>query len=175
MLTDDPQIRQRIRLQTQRGNDVCPLSEMQAAVLMPQLEKLDDQNQKRTEAVALLRQQLEGCEFLEVVSAEQSATSAPAFYKVAIRCRHIADRTQLETLSSLLRRHGVPIDPAFTGLHLTHSSRRFRAAGSLDNATALHHQLLTLHHPVLLADDQIIRRMSGLLHRHTRDDVRGDI
>src|SRR5579863_1976550 len=49
-LRDD--VAQRIKLYTQRGNDAYPLSELQAAAIIPQWERLDDDNARRTAAVA---------------------------------------------------------------------------------------------------------------------------
>src|SRR5262249_18400881 len=49
LLTNRPEIHQRAKLWQQRGNIVNPLSELQAAVLLPQLAKLDDRNAVRSD------------------------------------------------------------------------------------------------------------------------------
>ena len=49
----DAAVAQRVRLYTQRGNDAYPLSELQAVVLLPQLEQLAERN--RTRAANVLR------------------------------------------------------------------------------------------------------------------------
>ena len=54
LFTNDAAIAQRIRLHTHRGNDTYPLSELQAAVLLPQLERLAERNQIRAANVRLL-------------------------------------------------------------------------------------------------------------------------
>ncbi len=50
VLTNDDACAQRIRLWDERGNRACPLSELQAAVLLPQLEALPQRNRRRWRA-----------------------------------------------------------------------------------------------------------------------------
>src|SRR5437763_375725 len=54
ILTADAGAHQRARLWQNRANVVCPLSELQAAVLLPQLETLDARNARRLEQVRRL-------------------------------------------------------------------------------------------------------------------------
>src|SRR5207248_10385195 len=62
ILTRHADVAQRLRLTLQRGNQVCPLSVLQAAVLLPQLAKLADRNARRADAVGLLKQSLAAVE-----------------------------------------------------------------------------------------------------------------
>src|SRR4029077_13617558 len=57
-LTRHADVHQRARLWLHRGNHVCPLSELQAAVLLPQLDKLEERNRKRAANVQLLSEKL---------------------------------------------------------------------------------------------------------------------
>src|SRR5207245_1882948 len=54
ILTRQADTYQRARLGLHRGDHLCPLSELQAAVLLPQLDQLDARNRQRTENVRLL-------------------------------------------------------------------------------------------------------------------------
>src|SRR5262249_16778136 len=54
LLTRHADVHQRVRLALNRGNTTCPLSELQAAVLLPQVDKLDARNVRRAAAVRLL-------------------------------------------------------------------------------------------------------------------------
>ena len=54
VLTARPEIAQRIRLYTLRGNEAYPLSEMQAALLLPQWVRLEPDSAARAEVVAEL-------------------------------------------------------------------------------------------------------------------------
>jgi perosamine synthetase len=54
MLTSSPEIRQRAQVYCNRGNHAYPLSELQATVLLPQLERLDQRNRERSVSVSKL-------------------------------------------------------------------------------------------------------------------------
>lgn len=157
ILTNDAAIAQRIRLYVQRGNDAYPLSEMQAAVLLPQLHDLPRQTRLRLAHVRQLLTLLPAdCQVQPaLLPCAQTEQDVPSFYKVAFRHRTHNLDTVRDRFCDRIRKQGVALSPAFTGLHLTHSRRRFRAVGSLDHATKLHHTLMTLHHPVLLFSDLI--------------------
>jgi len=161
VLTSSDQIAQLIKLYTQRGNDAYPLSEMQAAILLPQLHQLDERNQRRCKSVEILRNALTETSPIEMVW-DESIDAESAYYKVAFlaRTRTSVDRNALAEHMRLL---GIPIDPAFQALHLTHAKSRFRAVGDLTNAAMLHNRLLTLHHPVLLEEMSEVTRIAELL------------
>ncbi|MEZ6046000.1 MAG: aminotransferase class I/II-fold pyridoxal phosphate-dependent enzyme [Planctomycetaceae bacterium] len=59
VLTNDPAIAQRIKVYQERGNLAYPLSEMQAAVLIPQWESLNEDHQQRLNNVQLLWEKIE--------------------------------------------------------------------------------------------------------------------
>lgn len=155
VLTKDPQLAQRIRLHTQRGNDAYPLSEMQAAVLLPQLKKLDARNRHRQTSVRAFLQELETTSLMPAL-APVGEKDLPSFYKVAFQlAEDLSDEAALsvrDSLSQAARRAGIALDAAFPALHLIHARRRFRMARELPRATALHHRLMTLHHPLLLQE-----------------------
>jgi perosamine synthetase len=162
VLTSNTSMAQRIKLYTQRGNDAYPLSEMQAAVLLPQLRQLDVRNQRRFENANRLEPAITDGHALRSAiwpkpadshSAGRNLDDQPAFYKMAFR---LADRFSAEQRKSAClaaRETGLPIDPGFHALHLIHSQRRFRAVGDLPNATALHNRLVVLHHTALEGDE----------------------
>src|SRR5205814_8009035 len=58
LITPHSSVHQRAKLWMNRGNQVCPLSELQAAVLLPQLEKLDARNRVRARNVQWLIESL---------------------------------------------------------------------------------------------------------------------
>ena len=168
VLTNRNDIAQRIKLYTQRGNDAYPLSEMQAAVLLPQLQQLPARTQARLASVRLLLRQLSSSSpFQPAVFPDPTAAVyvTPAFYKLAFRyCPGEQGHMSREDCAAVLRAQGVAMDPAFAALHRTHSQRRFRAIGDLPNATALHDTMMTLHHPVLLSDVEEISRLAAVLN-----------
>ncbi|MCH8924378.1 MAG: aminotransferase class V-fold PLP-dependent enzyme, partial [Planctomycetes bacterium] len=60
ILTSREEVHQRAKVFCERGNQAFPMSELQAAVLLPQLDKLDARNKARWESVRRLLDQLVG-------------------------------------------------------------------------------------------------------------------
>jgi len=161
VLTHDAQLAQRIRLYTQRGNDAYPLSEMQAAVLLPQIQMLDQRNERRQQSVELLLRHMSPKAEIDVIRDGHSNAEA-TYYKLAFLMADKDPRARDRFLQHM-RGFAIPLDNGFPGLHMIHAKTRFRAVGDLPNATAMHNQLLTLHHPVLLGCEDDIRRIANLL------------
>jgi dTDP-4-amino-4,6-dideoxygalactose transaminase len=152
LITGRDDVVQRLRLYTQRGNEAYPLSEMQAAVLLPQWEQLAEHTRRRAENVALLAELLgdaHGLRMLRSVLGE----SQPAYYKTGLQYDSAAfDGLPRDRFCEALRAEGIAVDVGFRGLHLIHARSRFRAAGGLPQATEADARCVTLHHPVLLGD-----------------------
>src|SRR5262249_4830481 len=83
ILTAQRTIAQRARIWQMRGNLVAPLSELQAAVLRPQLALLDENNRTRASRVAILREALRDVPGLRLFEAHLEQ-SQPAYYKVGL-------------------------------------------------------------------------------------------
>ncbi len=184
LFTNDAAIVQRIRLHTLRGNDTYPLSELQAAVLLPQFERLTERNQQRAVNVRLLLELLRDIKdlssFVRSNDCDRSIKSLdfqivtarfnqPGFYKLGFWY----DSAQFGDLSrdqfaSALRAEGIALDPGFRALHLTHSKGRFRAVNDLPNAARADSSLLVLHHPVLLGNEDDLRQIAEALSKITR-------
>lgn len=171
VLTNDATLSQRIRLHTQRGNHAYPLSELQAAVLLPQLERLDDRNCARLASVQQLLSKLAMAGLDNSLRAlNRSPSAADAFYKVGFQfCADDFGDISRDDFACAMRAEGIALDPGFRSLHMIHSRRRFRAVGNLSVATAADTGILVLHHPVLLgteADiDQIVEAAQAIRAR----------
>ena len=161
ILSNDPAIAQRIRVFRDRGNDAFPLSELQAACLLPQLDELPDQNTKRTAAVARLRDQLTDCTDLAPIHCE-FLDAEPAYYKVG----WIGDseRFDVDTFVCAIQREGVAIDRGFRGF-VKRSKRRCRHSGPLPHSTSAANNTLILHHPVLLSELDEIDNVATAIER----------
>ncbi len=155
VLTNREDVVTRIRRHSFRGNDAFPLSELQAAVVLPQLQTLDLLRQQRQQAVADLCEALSTVAGLRVVCQQPEATSgshSPDFYKVALEYDASAFAgLSRDAFAAAMQAEGIPLFPAFPGLHQTHARRRFRATGLLSHATRIAAGWLVLHHPFLLA------------------------
>ncbi len=164
LLTRRADVHQRARLLMHRGNLVCPLSELQAAVLLPQLDKLDARNAVRARNVeALVR-------LLEDVSGLRPFTNAlpetqPGYYKLG--WQYDAGRFGLPRprLIAAVRAEGVALDEGFKALHVGRSPSRFRAAGALTEAGRAHDGTVILHHPVLLGTPSEIEAVAAAVRK----------
>ncbi|MBY0230749.1 MAG: DegT/DnrJ/EryC1/StrS family aminotransferase, partial [Gemmataceae bacterium] len=146
LLTSDDGLAQRARLWLGRGNNlVAPLSELQAAVLLPQVEKLAERNRLRREAVGLLRSLLPPG--LRLFAAHPES----GYYKVGMRLDEAAFGLPRARLVAQARAAGIALDVGFRALHVGRSPTRFRAMGDLAGAGRAHCGTLILHHPILLA------------------------
>jgi perosamine synthetase len=177
-LTRHADLFQRARLWLHRGNHVCPLSELQAAVLAPQLDKLDARNQQRAVNVRLLSEGLSRARIplrpfvnrtilahasgwcadpTETLTRSVSeatarcADSQPGYYKLGFQYNP-ADFKGLsrERFLAAMRAEGIAFDEGFHALHVGRSPSRFRQVGDLAEASKAHEAALVLHHPVLL-------------------------
>jgi dTDP-4-amino-4,6-dideoxygalactose transaminase len=151
LLTNHPEIYQRARTLTNRGNQVAPLSELQAAVLLPQLEKLDARNRVRGQNVAYLRNRLARSLVIVPFMNELEETQ-PAYYKVGFKFDAAACRLSRDRFLAAARAEGLAFDEGFQALHVGRSAKRYRAAGALTEAEKSHHGTIILHHPVLLGE-----------------------
>jgi dTDP-4-amino-4,6-dideoxygalactose transaminase len=152
ILSRNADVHQRLRVLLHRGNHICPLSELQAAVLLPQLEKLDARNAVRaanvTKCLALL-QDVPGLRpFLN-----RAEDSLPSYYKLGFQ--YDASRFGLprDRFVAALQAEGIAFSDGFRGLHVERSPSRYRRAGELTEVENAHRGVVVLHHPVLLGGD----------------------
>ncbi len=172
LLTRHADVHQRARLVLQRGNHVCPLSELQAAVLLPQLDRLDACNARRAAAAGHLGgllAELPGlCPFVNPPEATGPDT-APGYYKLGVQLDAGQFGLAREALIAAVRAEGVALDEGFRALHVGRSPSRFRRASDLAEAERAHRGALVLHHPVLLGEpaelDEVIAALRKV-HDH---------
>ena len=167
VLTSDAQIHQRIKVFAERGNWAFPLSELQAAVLRPQLAKLDERNRKRRGRVAtILEATAELGQWLRPIACP--ANAEPAYYKLAWSLTAAESEPSLRArLIEKLQAAGVPMDVGFRGF-TRRSSRRCEKVGSLEHSERLSQSTLLLHHPVLLAEKESAQQIGEVLDCEVR-------
>lgn len=141
---------QRARLYLNRGNQICPLSELQATVLLPQLDKLDPRNDLRAKNVQMLADLIRQVPGLRAFS-NRCSDSASVYYKAGFQFDGAKFRgLSRELFVAALRAEGIAVDEGFHAFHVGRSPSRFRAIGDLAEATRAHQSAVVLHHPVLL-------------------------
>ena len=164
LVTARADIHQRARLANQRGNVVNPLSELQAAVLLPQLAQLAGRNAQRAAAARQVQESLRDVSGLRPF-VNRAADSAPGYYKFGWQFDAAAFGASRERLSTALRAEGVAWDEGFRALHVGRSPQRFRRAGDLAEAERAHHGCLVLHHPVLLGNDRDLEEVGAAVRK----------
>jgi perosamine synthetase len=156
---------QRARAYLHRGNLVCPLSELQAAVLLPQVAKLDERNARRAAAVARLAERLAGVRGLKPFQ-NPGVEGTPAYYKLGFQFDAAAfGGLPRERFVAAARAEGVAFDEGFRALHVGRSPKRFRKAGDLRVAEQAHAGCVVLHHPVLLGSEADVDRVAGAVQK----------
>ncbi len=162
LLTRRADVHQRARVWLLRGNHVCPLSELQAAVLLPQLDKLDARNARRATNVKRLAAAL-GPALAPFVNRE--GAGAPGYYKVGFQ--YDAERFGLPRARfvAALRAEGVAFDEGFRALHAGRSPKRFRKVGELTEAERAGAGAVVLHHPVLLGGAADVEEVAAAVRK----------
>lgn len=160
IITDSKLLQHRARLVCERGNNPFPLSELQAAVLLPQLAKLDARNAARAANVRRLVNGLSGIPGLTPLR-NTAADTTPGYYKLGFQY----DPTQFGGLArdrfvEAIRAEGVSLDAGFRALHVGRSRSRYRAAQELAEAERAHHGMVVLHHPVLLGTPRDVEEVA---------------
>lgn len=156
VLTGDPLMAQRMRVASERGNQLYPLSELQAAVLLPQLDKLPARHVTRLRHARQIVQRLKGGRVLRPAPWPRPGCE-PAFYKVGFWLAAPSGECRDEVRLAL-QAEGLAVDSGFRGF-VQRSSRRCRAVGTLQHAHRAAQHTLLLHHPVLLAPPHMMAQV----------------
>jgi len=165
LLTSSPEIRQRAQVYCNRGNHAYPLSELQATVLLPQLERLDDRNRERSMSVSKLAESLKAISGLRLLD-NRASSVFPGYYKLGFQYDPGEfDGLSREMFVQAARAEGIEFNAGFRALNLCRSSRRFRKAGELVVATVADSNMVVLHHPALLAGDEAIDQVTRGVHK----------
>ncbi|MEQ1904449.1 MAG: DegT/DnrJ/EryC1/StrS family aminotransferase [Pirellulaceae bacterium] len=168
VLTNDEGIHQRLKVWRDRGNDIAPLSELQAAALLPQLASLPQWQARRLEAAQHLAEVIRG-HADQFLLPEWSPQESPAFYKFPLlMSEQLVLRIPRNTLCEALQQRGIPAFEGF-GSFAKRSSRRCRTAMPLTNSQIAADRTILLHHPVLLTSpetiDQIGKEIVAIANR----------
>jgi perosamine synthetase len=161
LLTDRADVVQRIKIYSERGNQAYPLSELQAAVLLPQLERLAERNQRRLQNAMRLLDLCRGLSPLEPVTWDE-ARDGPSFYKVGWLFGAQQNVIRRDEFLTAVRAEGVALDEGFRGFALR-SGRRCRKVGGLPNSQEAAQRTVLLHHPILLSPPAEIDRIAGAI------------
>lgn len=155
VVTNDDSVAQRIKVFSERGNDSFPLSQLQAAALLPQLGQLRTFTDRRLKAASFLCEhinQIDGLTTLDLSTLSHengNSENVNAIYKVPVRIEPVGG--DVEALVAELQAHGLPVGTGFRGFY-RRSNRRCRKPVELPNSKMAAEQTLLISHPVLLHD-----------------------
>lgn len=162
IMTRRPEIHQRAKVYCEQGNHAFPLSELQAAVLLPQLVRLAERNQQRLAAVTRLLTGVRDLLYLKPLM-NQAVDSTPAYYKVGFQYDAVlAGRARADYILAA-QAQGVALDAGFRGFTLR-GEKRCRMADDLVQCRRAAESVLVLHHPVLLEPLETIDRVAQALN-----------
>lgn len=169
ILTARPDVFQRARLALGRGiQQWAPLSELQAAVLLPQLQKLPDRTAHRSGQVGRLLDAIRDLPGLRPFGPPPPA-SRPAYYKLGLWLDETAFGLPRDLFVKALRAEGLAFDAGFRALHVGRAPARYRAAGPLTVAEAAGRTVVGLHHPVLGLGTAEVDQVAGALRKTYRN------
>jgi len=172
LLVQRPDVLQRARLWLFRGiQQWAALSEMQAAVLLPQLAKLDERTVYRAQHATMLAELLRDVPGFRLFS-NTAPNSLPGYYKVGFQFEEKLFGLARERFVAALRAEGIAFDEGFRALHIGRGSGRFRAAGDLSEAERAHQGAVTLHHPILMGDACDIEQVAAAVRKTYRNASR---
>lgn len=159
LVTRHAEVFQRAKIYHERGNQAFPLSELQAAVLWPQLQTLDEDNLLRRRAAGELLRLVAGLPGLRPVVLPPPPEE-PGLYKLGyyFQPEELAE-CDIRRFVAAVQAEGVPLDRGFPGFVLR-SQRRCRAAGDLAASRRAAQATLVLHHPVLLEPAETLRAVA---------------
>jgi perosamine synthetase len=158
ILTREGRVHQRIKVFQDRGNLAFPLSELQAAALIPQMETLNHFHERRLASAKILAQHLQAS-ILSSYAIEGGDDQSPAYYKFPLL---LPEQTR-ESICTAASALGVPLFAGFRGF-ATRSSKRCRIAGSLVNSQRYAKETALLHHSALLLEESHVVRLAKTLH-----------
>ncbi|MCA9141721.1 MAG: DegT/DnrJ/EryC1/StrS family aminotransferase [Planctomycetaceae bacterium] len=163
IVTTRQDIAQRAKSYCEQGNNAFPLSELQAAVLLPQLEELDGRNAIRWDNAELLREQLRDINGLTPV-AEKPPESSASLFKMAWLFDKSTWTVDRDRFLAAMQAEGVAVDAGFRGF-TKRGSGRCRRVGHLTNSEQAAHETVLLHHPVLLESRSTIEKVVAAFHK----------
>jgi dTDP-4-amino-4,6-dideoxygalactose transaminase len=164
LLSRRPDVHQRARTHWLRGNVVAPLSELQAAVLVPQIAKLAERHRRRLASVQRLIGWLESVPGLRPFASSLPETQ-PGYYKLGLQLDERAFGLDRDRFVAALRGEGIAMSAGFAAQHVGRSPKRYRKGSSLAESERAHSGTVILHHPVLLGSDEELRQVADAVHK----------
>lgn len=161
VLSNSAEIFQRMKIFGNRGNEVFPLSQLQAAALLPQFETLDAKNKQRRTAVDAIVAATSDIEHLRGLGDFlDDEKENPTFYKLPWLLDDVRSNWTRSEFVKAIQAEGIAIDVGFRGF-MRRSPRRCKQIGPLTNSRVAAQQTILLHHPVLLENEDVVKKVAA--------------
>ena len=171
MFTPRAEVAQRAAVYCERGNDAFPLSELQAAVLLPQLDLLEQEHRTRAQGVEAIMNRAASLECLQFAGKTLDGgggAGSPAFYKLGMWFNLSPEcDISLDRFLAAVQAEGVALDRGFRGFTRRPASR-CRKVGDLPHSQYAAQATLVLHHPVLREGEAAAEKVAAALARAAR-------
>lgn len=132
-----------------RANVLCPISELQAAVILPQLGRLDERNSIRLKNAERLGALISGIPGIAPFR-NQVADALPGYYKLGFFYDpHRCGLPRGEFVRAM-RAEGVAVNEGFGPPWRPDGGRDVRTSGDIMTSMNAYNDVVVLHHPVLL-------------------------
>ncbi len=167
ILTNESRFAVKIDSILDRPSDASPLSPLQAAALLPQLQRLQECNQRRVATVRHLESKVISHLARWLWLSQSREHVEPAYYKVAWAAQSAEHRAAIIDLAAKL---GLPIGEGFRSM-VRSSERRCRKPVALHQSTRLGETIFVLDHAALLIREDRYRELGDMLQQleqHTR-------
>jgi perosamine synthetase len=172
VLTPHPGVHQRARLFLCRGvQQWAAMSELQSAVVVPQLKDLAARTAHRAARVQQLLHSLKDVPGLRPF-ANTVPDSRPAYYKLGFFYDEGAFGLSRDLFVKTVRAEGVAFDPGFRALHVGRAAGRYTAAGPLPHAETAGRTVVGLHHPVLGLGEADVEQVAAAVRKAYRNRAR---
>jgi dTDP-4-amino-4,6-dideoxygalactose transaminase len=116
VLTNAAEVYQRAKIFGNRGNEVYPLSQLQAAAILPQLKTLDARNEQRLVSTRLLIENTSNTTILSPLQQViEDENLKPVFYKLPWLIDDVRSHWTRSEFVAAVQAEGVAIDVGFRG------------------------------------------------------------
>lgn len=173
VVTNDSLVAQRMTVFCDRGNNAFPLSEIQAALILAQYERLEEDHEARLQIAKNLVEKMRHFPWLHFPY--DVNRDSLAFYKLGLMIRPAGTQVDLDAYASLrsvvlggLLSHGIEAGEGFRGF-ASRSPKRYRVPSTLQQCQQISARTILLHHSVLLhpqtgldASDRVIEAMENI-------------
>jgi len=156
LLTNRGDLYQRAKIYCERGNHAFPLSELQAAVLIPQFRKLAASNDLRNNRVNWLKEKLSPYQHLLQFSNNDASVDVPGLYKTGML---FSDHDLMAKFYQAAIRAEAPFGTGFKGF-VKRPGSQCRQASSLEHSSTAAHRTLLLDHPILMEESTAIETLA---------------